>query len=446
MLMPSLKVNKRETRKEFSAKYGSYLAAKTSKGTYGISVYLHCLASGHVAKKLLGPRFLSQGVRSWIEKEYPGVLEYLPFVIACHDVGKICAGFQAMIRKVPGLSPPPYDDTFGCLRHEVISYEATKGFLGEALAKILLYHHGSYRNGEYYPDHGQLLEGVGWAIAREATIKALAKAFNVDVLSIPKKISLPQSLWKYLAGLVVVSDWVASDESCFPADLNGYTAKDIPELAHKALMRYGFQLPMNSSIPDLSFQELFGFTPNPGQEVMAREIDGPGLYIYEAPMGIGKTEAALYPALDLYRKGVVDGVYFGMPTQVTSNRILQRMDEAIQRWFDDPSTKLLHGTADVFHNPSEDDWFRGNKRAVLDEFGAGTIDQALLGVLPNVKHFFIRTMGMCRKAVIIDEVHSYDMYTSGLVKSLIDEIVEMDGVVIVLTATLTDEAKRRLLL
>ena len=410
----------------------------------GVSVYKHCLAAGHAAKKILSPAITSPKIISWLEGEFPGIVKLMPFVAACHDVGKLSPGFQAMIRGMVTTAGGPHDPTYGCLRHEVVTYEHIKYLLGGPLSKILLYHHGGYRNGDKATSIG-IDSGDAWETMRNSTVNNLAKEFKIDLatLSVPTTITPP--VWKYLAGLVVVSDWIASDENCFSP--RGYFSKDVKSLASSALTKYGFYRRDNSWIPGMTFQEVFGipFPPNPGQVTMASVVDGPGLYIYEAPMGIGKTEAALYPALDLYRKGVVEGVYFAMPTQVTSNRIFTRMETAVTNWFDRSDAHLLHGSADVFHNPAEDDWFKGNKKAILDEFGAGTVDQALLGVLPSVKHFFLRTMGMCHKAVIIDEVHSYDIFTSNLVKALIKDLVDMDCVVIVLTATLTADAKKEIL-
>jgi CRISPR-associated endonuclease/helicase Cas3 len=76
--------------------------------------------------------------------------------------------------------------------------------------------------------------------------------------------------------------------------------------------------------------------------------------------------------------------------------------------------------------------------------GVGTVDQALLGILP-AKHFFVRQFGLAGKVVILDEIHSYDLYTSTLIGVLVKRLRELDCTVIILSATLTEKRRRGLL-
>ena len=47
---------------------------------------------------------------------------------------------------------------------------------------------------------------------------------------------------------------------------------------------------------DQSFEDIFGFAPRPIQQTLIQCCNTQGVYVMEAPMGIGKTEAALYVA------------------------------------------------------------------------------------------------------------------------------------------------------
>ena len=63
---------------------------------------------------------------------------------------------------------------------------------------------------------------------------------------------------------------------------------------------------------------------------MMGAVDRPGLYIIEAPMGIGKTEAALFAAYLLISRGFNSGLYFGLPTRLTSERIHNRVSDYLR--------------------------------------------------------------------------------------------------------------------
>ena len=221
-------------------------------------------------------------------------------------------------------------------------------------------------------------------------------------------------------------------------------------------------------VQNLSFHDLFHheenpeiqWVPNDMQEKTVSTVRGPGVYVIEAPMGMGKTEAAFWAAYQLLVSGKATGIYFALPTQATSNRMHLRMNEFVQRISKKPNvSRLIHGNSwliDVdagfapakteVKTPSSSDarigrdWFASTKRALLAPFGVGTVDQALLGVVA-AKHFFVRHFALAGKVVILDEVHSYDLYTGTLIDKLITTLEGLGCTVIVLSATLT--GKRR---
>ena len=182
-------------------------------------------------------------------------------------------------------------------------------------------------------------------------------------------------------------------------------------------------------------------------------------------MGMGKTEAALACAHRLMAEKKANGIYFALPTQVTSNRIHLRVDSFIKAICEEAqstSTRLIHANswlvdtleqpsiaATANGEPSDDaraahDWLASPKRALLAPFGVGTVDQALLSVVA-AKHFFVRRFGLAGKVVIIDEVHSYDFYTGSLIKALCSVLEDLGCTVILLSATLTPVRRDALL-
>lgn len=62
----------------------------------------------------------------------------------------------------------------------------------------------------------------------------------------------------------------------------------------------------------------------------------------------------------------------------------------------------------------------------------------------NVKHGFLRFLGLTTKTLIIDEVHAYDLYMTTLMKMLLRWCRALDVPVILLSATLSQAQKREL--
>ena len=91
-----------------------------------------------------------------------------------------------------------------------------------------------------------------------------------------------------------------------------------------------------------------------------------------------------------------------------------------------------------------DSWFLPRKRALLAPFAVGTVDQAMLAAL-RVRHGALRLVGLAGKVVIIDEIHAYDAYMSVIIERLLEWLAELGVSVILLSATLTQAMRRRLL-
>ena len=90
------------------------------------------------------------------------------------------------------------------------------------------------------------------------------------------------------------------------------------------------------------------------------------------------------------------------------------------------------------------EWFLKRKRALLAPYGVGTIDQSRMAVL-QVKHVFVRLFGLAGKPVVIDEVHAYDTYMTGLLERLLEWLGALRSPVALLSATLPSERRQRLL-
>ena len=186
-------------------------------------------------------------------------------------------------------------------------------------------------------------------------------------------------------------------------------------------------------------------------------------------MGLGKTEAALVAVEQLARKTNRSGMFFGLPTQATSNGIFPRIRGWLERICtsedDKLGLRLLHGKAALNRDFDElrkksfaqnvnvdgdkngsvtvNEWFAGRKTGSLDDFIVGTVDQFLMVALKQ-KHLALRHLGFSKKVVVIDEVHAYDAYMSQYLYQAVRWMGAYGVPVIVLSATLPADRRLKL--
>ncbi len=409
----------------------------------GQSVFDHCTIVGNLARA-----FFEYYPNSLTNEYFP---KDTPLIVASHDVGKVSPSFQIKLKKalnqkdaicnIPQLSKFTSVDESNFGGHPTVSYATVVQKNGDA-AIIVGQHHGYLHQSAslYNSDDVEIFGGDEWSNARTALIQALEKQYHQ---SYDEKLSDIQVL--ILSGLTCICDWIGS--SSYFNEKKNYTEQNYRE----ALENAGF---LKISIKkDLSFSDIFGFNPKDTQSKFYDSVNGPGVYVLEAPMGLGKTEAALYAAYKVLEKGLATGIYFALPTQLTSNKIYERFNDFLQTILAADKQLLpllLHSNARVVKSEMGADadaghsWFSSSKRGLLFPFSVGTLDQALLSVV-NVRHNFVRSFGLLGKVVILDEVHSYDCYTSTLLQKLIENLKALNCTVIVLSATLSASKKASLL-
>lgn len=441
--------------------------AKTTKdGQPGISVFHHILNVGNVAQQIVDSR---TNILSYFNLKP----EVIAVMAALHDIGKISQGFQSKSAKwLEQTSMKEFSTAQGwqnleCDHAKVSQFTVQNLLLQDGMKTNSAIHWavapGAHHGYLHRPGERGLQEIAGmkkdeWEQERQRIARQLIEALPG---ALPKTEINRESahLW-WLAGLISVSDWIGSDETYFPADQD-HELEESRKLAQVAVEAIGFS--HSEARSGLSFEELFSFPQNDLQREAVTAITEPGIYVIEAPMGMGKTEAALACAYRLICQGKASGIYFALPTQATSNRIHLRVNDFICKiWPDGLNTRLIHANSWLMENlnqpvptatakgkESDDaragrDWFASAKRALIAPFGVGTVDQALLAVVA-AKHFFVRRFGLAGKVVILDEVHSYDFYTGTLIRVLCEILEKLGCTVILLSATLTPERRTALL-
>lgn len=414
---------------------------KNGEIAQGRSVLNHCQIVGEVARELIArfpPKFR--------EALFP---HNAILAASAHDIGKVSPCFVEKIRRactshlitlkaLPNINPALEKNWGG---HAGVSQLTAKAIgAPDYIPEILGQHHGFSPNIRGHRANDDIFGGPAWQKEREALVAELKQRMDTDW---PLVSSAAQA--RLLAGLTSVSDWIGSGH--FFEDPASPWAENISP----ALDAAGFVPP--SYQKNLAFEQVFSFSPREAQQLLVAQVDGPGVYVLEAPMGIGKTEAALYAAYRLLEKGDATGIYFALPTQLTSNKIFERFSDylsAILAPDCQHRSLLLHANAWLLDTDMGEEgrpggtWFSSAKRGLLAPFAVGTIDQALMGAM-NVKHGFVRAFGLAGKVVILDEVHTYDTYTGTLLDALVALLRALHCTVIILTATLNHERREKLL-
>jgi len=408
----------------------------------------------------------------------------LMLLAGLHDVGKASPGFQAKRPDLhhgwpaPLTHPQPLAAEGLRYRHELVSFRALWEWLTArgwddrsrtlAWCQVLGGHHG------VYPDPGSVLIGGSplvwgegaWADARRALWEWLGETLDAEFEPDPLK-PLPAPWAVALTGLVITSDWVASNERWFPpidCPLEDYvpvsrerTAAALDELTWRRWETFTAE-----------FSRRFGFAPRPLQqriEQVASDLHGPAMVLIEAETGSGKTEAALYLAAAWAQMGAASGLFVALPTRATSNAMFKRiLDFLISNSKQQGvQTQLVHGWASLESEFEQllrftysgsieesataavaDRWFTYRRRGLLAPIGVGTIDQVLMGAL-RARFAPLRVWGVADKVVIVDEVHAYDVYMSTLLYRLLEWLGALEVPVVVLSATLPAERKARLI-
>ncbi|MFN3066623.1 CRISPR-associated helicase Cas3' [Serratia sp. J2] len=412
----------------------------------GRSVPCHCQIVGEVARHLISG--FPEPMR---DRLFPPGSE---MAAGSHDIGKISPTFVAKIlsacgidyTKMPELDgvDPELEKQWG--GHAGVS-QATAEEIGvpKYVAEILGQHHGFTPSVDDKRGNADVFGGPNWFDERKKLVAALKEYLQADW---PKFDSAVQA--RVVAGLTSVADWIGSGEFFENPDEDWR-----PNIA-TALNDAGFIKPVIHN--GLSFTEVFDpvnltMQLREPQSLFVEQVSGPGVYILEAHMGMGKTEAALYAAYQLLSQEKATGIYFALPTQLTSNKIYDRFNAFLEQIVSAETPKrglLLHSGAWLLDTEIGEEgrpggsWFNQNKRGLLAPFAVGTIDQALMAVM-NVKHGFVRAFGLAGKVVILDEVHSYDLYTGTILNELVTFLRQIDCTVIILSATLS-QARREALL
>lgn len=469
--------------------------AKSGDEMGWLSLPQHMIDSADIASILweewLAPaqRGLISGAFGWSEEAARRVVAWL---VGSHDIGKADPKFLRQIEHQPKYTylldkiaaagmPLETDSVFEkALPHSVLSHAVIADFLHRAKsakptsartwASVSGAHHGlpvdptaagyAFRylktlDPRWRDMHRDLLESLADHTGAEGPLQRIA-AVRLD----------PQAQM-VITGLTIMTDWIASNADVCPMTSSGRsTAPDRARRAVDAIRLTSPWTPLapNTGTPSGDFARRFSWpedrTARPSQvaavELCASLRSGQSaMLVIEAPMGEGKTEAALLGAEVLAERGGSSGVMVAAPTTATADGLLNR----VTRWAQSTTTaarpvSLFLGHSRSRLNPEmrrlrfqgigEDpvaersvahQWLSGRKKGILSNVVVGTVDQVLFMALQS-RHVMLRHLGLSGKVVIIDEVHAYDTYMSSYLITALHWLGRYGSGVVLLSATL----------
>lgn len=421
------------------------------------------------------------------EQDFARTTEFLCLV---HDIGKAAPVFQSRILSHVAGHKERLADAGVEVPAKFLAPQATPHTIaGEiilndlhcpcGLSSVVGAHHGRPQGYEKLTT----LEGTPWKENFYAKQPSLWRAlweewfsFALHRYGFEHALDLPvvqQSTLILMTAIVIVADWIASNQELFPLVASKEAEAQLnPEMrAAQAWNRLHFPERMKSdaiAMDDADFRRQFGFLPNKLQREVLHicNAEQPDLLIIEAQMGVGKTEAALSAAEMMGNFHQNSGLYFGLPSQATADGLYPR----VRNFAEDLSRHGLH-TMDLMHgnaalnreytslfrtgasSVAEDmpdagvyinAWFDQAKTGLLADFVVGTVDQMLMAAI-RTSHVMLRILGLCGKAVVVDECHAYDAYMNYYMDHVLTWLGHYRVPVILLSATLPSARRRELL-
>ncbi|MER6721425.1 CRISPR-associated helicase Cas3' [Streptomyces halstedii] len=415
-----------------------------------------------------------------------------------HDIGKL-SGFQFCSRRAAQFLSSELTAGSGRMSsertgHDVAGMTAAAKVLRvlgfedddekratERVAEIIGGHHGRFHHLENSAGPAFLGDAV-WAGQRAAHATAVHDALGAPTA--PGSFKAPGAV--LVSGVVILADWLVSQEGylrqrqrALEPSLTAHLRRSQADAV--TLLRDAGLTPVELDRKD--FAEAYGIAgePNPLQQSVMDELSAAagaggrgGVMLVTAAPGDGKSETALEAERILSKICGTHGYAFLLPTMATSDQMHDRVARTLRNPSGgDVGLTLVHSMAWLSSAYADDDldgetvvtcdgdeapvgrrrreadmrpgrWLRGSKRPLLAQFAVGTIDQALMAVLP-VRHNALRMLALSNKTFIVDEAHAYDPYMQVLLGRLLNWLGFYGVPVVLLSATLPGSVSDRLI-
>jgi len=227
-------------------------------------------------------------------------------------------------------------------------------------------------------------------------------------------------LYSILKGILHYADWHASGRQ----PIKYHITKDYDDIINS--------LEKRCKKKGIKFRGL-----RPFQKKCSKHI---GNLIAISPTGSGKTEASLFWALNNLNDMKYAKILYLLPTMITANNIWLRLVDI----FGNENVGISHSTSNLFlqseFNDNEEESWDNRRNVLFDKtfikpITVATIDQ-LLTTGFNIGKWAIKETNTANAVVIIDEIHSYDGWTLGLIISSIRYFLSLGTRFMIMSATM----------
>ncbi len=412
-----------------------------------------------------------------------------------HDIGKVNVGFQTQVwpaedlrgKRRPGRAGHTLDlvpalagrdETAGWFLDalgwdELLKWDDRDGEVVCGLFVATLSHHGRPLNlQDTRSANPEIWRRFGDLSPRDCAerIGRLVREWFPDAFAAgaPPLPDAPRFQHLFL-GLCNWADWLGSNEKFFPYCDN--PSDDYISTARKQAADAVREVGLDISEQRESFGRIADFTtlfqidggaPNAIQRAARDTPLTHPLVIIESETGSGKTEAALWRFAQMYEAGLVDGLYFALPTRAAAAQIHGRVQRFIDALLPEEHRPPVVLAVPGYHPGSATDgvamqaydehsagnadenskpWAAENpKRYLAAQIAVGTVDQAMLGAL-QVRNAHMRAACLARNLLVVDEVHASDTYMSEVLDALLTAHLGAGGYALLMSATLGSAAR-----
>lgn len=390
------------------------------------------------------------------------MLNDIAFLVSMHDLGKMHPLFQKSLIQTeasPNAARP--------FRHEVYSTVLLRDWFADkepslrTRMKLMMVIQDHHQCKTAMLDSGDYCDAYDTRDIVHQDARAMVNWFAGKFHYTPFQVNKDDDLVFYnlLSGVMRLSDWSVSafgqELSASACETKGAYERSVRERCLQYLKEGGI-LP-HTFQNSYSYGDLFPALSKPDivirpiQQTMIQAISEhptPDLILIEGEMGSGKTETALYAAMNMMNACGKQGIYYALPTGATAEAMLPRLEDMQKTadLFPDVSVRILTGMSWMLGDSDADAravWTEKGPRKLFSEFACGTVDQ-LMAAGEALKAGDMRFLALSNKILVIDEFHAYDAYMLEILKVVLRWMKALCVPVIILSATMQKKTVQNL--